>query len=70
MKGSHSKGDLFGWKGLIKVAFNSPILNLEGPILNFKVSARGIMRGVSRTKYLFLDDIHHVKRNDLLNDMV
>ena len=26
------KGDLFGWKGLVKVTFSSPFLNLKGPI--------------------------------------
>ena len=33
------KGDLFGWKGLVKVTFNSAFLNLKGPISKtFKLS--------------------------------
>ena len=28
------KGDLLGWKCLVKVSFDSPFLNLKGPISN------------------------------------
>ena len=32
VKVTFHKGDLFGWKGLVKVTFNSPFLNLKVPI--------------------------------------
>ena len=32
-KGHPSYDDLFGWKGLVKITFNSPFLNFKGPIL-------------------------------------
>ena len=31
-KVSFHKGDLFDWKGLVTMTFNSPFLNLTGPI--------------------------------------
>ena len=39
------KGDLIGWKGLVKVTFNSAYLNLKGPISKtFKLSKGVILR--------------------------
>ena len=31
-KVTFQKGDLFSWKGLVKVTFHLPSLNLKGPI--------------------------------------